>query len=255
MKARLKIMLIFCLLITLSGCITTMDIKKSEKNTEKLIEEEPESRASKEISEDSAVINEIELSTERNVLQDSSEYVAKNEGGLSFQDSETAYELCVRALTDYYKAVWNGSVIELDTFIDNEYLRKYTQNKIQFHYDVYGKFNDKVQNIEINDWEVESTDDLDGGFLYLKIPAEIKKSVGSYGEVTEFLVRNVNGKLVIVDWYTGAKDSYDFLVRGENLTIDNAYIWNDSEWVKELNSKQVEFSGSIRQQLFTAKDI
>jgi len=154
--------------------------------------------------------------------------------------------MCVRALTDYYKAVWNGSDIELNTFIDNEYLKQYTQNKIQFQYDVYGKFNDKVQNIEINAWEVESTDDVDGGFLNLKLPAEIKKTVGSYGEVTEFLVRNVNGKLVIVDWYTGSKDSYDFMVRGENLTIDNPNIWNDSEWVKKLNSKQIEFSGTIR---------
>ena len=197
-------------------------------------------------STDSTINTVITLSTEQKVLQDSPEYLAENEGVITIQDSETAYEMCVRALTDYYKAVWNGSVIELDTFIDNEYLKQYTQNKIQFHYDVYGKFNDKVQNIEINDWEVESTDDLDGGFLYLKLPAEIKKSVGSYGEVTEFLVRNVNGKLVIVDWYTGAKDSYDFMVRGENLTIDNPNIWNDSVWVKKLNSKQIEFSGTIR---------
>lgn len=197
-------------------------------------------------STDSTINTEIALSTEQKVLKDSPEYAAKNEGELSIQDSETAYELCVRALTDYYKAIWNGSDIELNTFIDNEYLKQYTRNKIQFQYDVYGKFNDKVQNIEINAWEVESTDDVDGGFLYLKLPSKIKKTVGSYGEVTEFLVRNVNGKLVIVDWYTGAKDSYDFLVRGEDLTIDNPNIWNDSEWVKKLNSKQIEFSGSIR---------
>ena len=197
-------------------------------------------------STDSTINTVITLSTEQMVLQDSPEYVAKNEGELSIQDSETAYEMCARALNDYYKAVWNGSDFDLNTFIDNENLKQYKQNKIQFHYDVYGKFNDKVQNIKINDWEVESTDDVDGGFLYLKIPAEIKKTVGSYGEITEFLVRNVNGKLVIVDWYTGAKDSYDFLVRGENLTIDNPNIWNDSEWVKKLNSKQIEFSGSIR---------
>lgn len=197
-------------------------------------------------STDGAINTEITPSTEENVLQDSPEYVANNEGELSIQDSETAYEMCVRALTYYYKAVWNGSDIELDTFIDNENLKQYTQKKIQSRYDVYGKFNDKVQNIEISAWEVEYTDDVDGGFLYLKLPAEIKKTVGSYGEATEFLVRNVNGKLVIVDWYTGAKDSYDFLVRGENLTIDNPNIWNDSEWVKKLNSKQIEFSGSTR---------
>ena len=95
MKARLKIMLIFCLLITLSGCSTTMDNTESEQNKEKLIDEEPESVVSEESSEDSAINNEITLSTERNVLQDFPEYVAKNEVGLSIQDSETAYEMCV----------------------------------------------------------------------------------------------------------------------------------------------------------------
>ena len=72
--------------------------------------------------------------TEENLLQYSPEYVAKNEGELSIQDSETAYELCVSALTAYYNAIWNGSDIELDTFIANENLKQYTQNKIQSVY-------------------------------------------------------------------------------------------------------------------------
>ena len=66
---------------------------------------------------------------------------------------------------------------------------------------------------------------------------QINKSVGGYGEITEFLVRNVNGRLVIVDWYTGAKDSYDFIVRGENETINNPNIWSDSKWAKKLDRK------------------
>ncbi|WP_054954737.1 hypothetical protein [Paenibacillus dakarensis] len=181
--------------------------------------------------------NEIKPSTEMNLLQDSPRYLAKNEGKLSIQDSETAYEMCVRALNDYYKAIWNGTDIELDTFIHNEYLKQYTQKKIQSQYDTYAQFNEKVQNIQIGTWEAEYTDDVKGGVLYLKLPVEIINSVGSRGEVTEFLVRNVNGKLVIVDWYTGTKDGYDFITRGENIAINNPDIWNDSEWVRELDGK------------------
>ena len=44
---------------------------------------------------------------------------------------------------------------------------------------------------------------------------------GGYGEGTEFLIRNVDGKLVIVDWYTGGKDTYDFMVRGDNVNVDD----------------------------------
>ncbi|KAA0966329.1 hypothetical protein FQ087_08865 [Sporosarcina sp. ANT_H38] len=223
--------------LVLVGCTQDKIIGNNEKNM-------PE--VSEESSADSVINTEIKPSTERNVVQDSPEYEAKNEGELSIQDSETAYEMCMRALTDYYKAVWNGSDIELDTFIDNDNLKQYTQKKIQSQYNLYGNFNDKVQNIEIGSWEVEYTDDVDGGFLYLHLPVEIIKSVGSYGEGTEFLVRNVNGKLVIVDWYSGAKDSYDCMVRGENLTIDNPNSWNDSEWVKKLTSKQIGFSGLTR---------
>jgi len=189
------------------------------------------------IHEKNTTVASEENNTEQNVLKDPPKYFAKNERKLSLQDSETAYEMCERALTDYYKAVWNGTNIELDTFINNENLKQYMQKKIQSQYDVYGGFNDKVKNIKIDAWEVKYTVDVDGGFLYLKLPAEIKKTVGSRGEVTEFLVRNVNGRLVIVDWYTGTKDGYDFMVRGENLTINNPDIWNDSEWVKKLDSK------------------
>ncbi|SEK78231.1 hypothetical protein SAMN05518856_104329 [Paenibacillus sp. OK003] len=61
----------------------------------------------------------------------------------------------------------------------------------------------------------------------------LKRNVGNFAEPTEFLVQNLNGKLVIVDWYTGAKDSYDSTVRGEKENIDNPDIWNNKEWVKQ----------------------
>ncbi|KAB2336280.1 hypothetical protein F7731_12380 [Cytobacillus depressus] len=216
----MKFTYLLVVLFTLSSCVKDTT-SVHEKNTPVVAEDS---------NTYSAINTKITPSTERNVFQNSPEYLAKNEGELSELDSETAYEMCERALTDYYKAVWNGLDIELDTFIDNDNLKQYTQKKIQSQYDVYKNFTkNSVQDIDIGAWEVKYTDDVNGGFLYLKLPVEINKSVGSYGEVTEFLVRNVNGKLVLVDWYTGAKDSYDFMVRGENLTIDNPNIWNDSE--------------------------
>lgn len=217
----MKYAYLLVVLFTLSSCVKNT-ISVHEKNTPVVLGSS---------SADGAINIEVTPDTEGSISQDTNKYLAKDESELSELDFETAYEMCVRVLTDYYKSVWNGSDIKLDTFIDNEYLKQYTQKKIQSQYDVYVKHNltDKVQNIEMGVWEAEYTDDVDGGFLYLKLPVQINKTVGSYGEVTEFLVRNVNGKLIIVDWYTGTKDSYDFMVRGENLTIDNPDIWNDSE--------------------------
>lgn len=224
--------------LVLVGCSPEKTNGNNEKNTPVIPE-----------GSNVAINTEITPSTEQIVFQDPPEYEAKIEGELSVQDSNLAYEMCVRAMTDFYKAVWNGSDIELDTFIHNENLKQYTERKIQYLLDLYPSFtdsNNEVQNIEVSDWEVEYTDAVDGGFLYIKLPVEIIKTIGSRGEVTEFLVRNVNGKLVIVDWYSGGKDSYDFLVRGENQTIDDPNIWYDTEWVKELDRKQMEFSGSVQ---------
>lgn len=174
---------------------------------------------------------------EEDVLQEVPVYLAANENELSELDYEKAYELSARALTDYYYAIRNGIDIKLDTFIENENLKQYMKKKIE---DKYISDN-KVKNIEIYDWEIKYINDGEGGFLYLKLPAKITYYYnGGFGEVTEFLVRNVGGKLVIVDWYNGGKDSYDFLVRGENETIEKPNIWNDQEWVNNLRLKQNE---------------
>ncbi|QTD41824.1 hypothetical protein [Sporosarcina sp. Te-1] len=188
------------------------------------------------VLEESSIEQAIKASMAKSKLQDSQEFVASQRENISEQDMETAYEMCLNAMSEYYKAVWNGSPIELERFIDNETLKQYTQKKIQSLHNVYGQM-DPVQTIEVNGWEGEYRDDGDGGFLYLKLPVQINKMIGGYGEVTEFLVRNANGKLVIVDWYTGAKDSYDFIVRGENLKIDDPAIWNDKEWVRKLDNR------------------
>ena len=143
----MKFVYLLVVLITMSSCVKD-STSVHEKNMPVI---------SKDSNKDSAINREFTPTTEHNVFQDSPEYVAKNEVELSVNDSETAYEMCVKALTDYYKAVWNGSDIELDTFIENEYLKQYMQKKIHSQYAVYGKFNDKVLSIEISDWEVEYT--------------------------------------------------------------------------------------------------
>ncbi|MDN4608243.1 hypothetical protein [Sporosarcina highlanderae] len=164
-------------------------------------------------------------------------YAAKNKNELSMLDAETAYEMCVNALTDYYKAIWNGTDIDLDQYIGNENLKEYMQTKVESEYKRYGTLDGKVKQLDIGDWEVKFSDDEMGGYLYLKVPVAIQKHHGGgYGEPTEFFIRNVDGKLAIVDWYTGGKDTYDYLRRGYQQKIDDPDIWNDSEWVKKFKS-------------------
>ncbi|MFN7251540.1 MAG: hypothetical protein ACK4M9_12200 [Anaerobacillus sp.] len=221
------------LLFILSSCGKVTTTNEYEKNRDVEL---------KNSTKDSGVITEITPNKEEELVHNHPIYLVKNVGQLSIQDAETTFEMCVRALTDYYHAVSSGADIEWGTYIEDENLKYYMQKKIQSQY----RFSNKVENIDVGTWEVAYTNDADGGFIYLKLPTENHLAVGSWGEVTEFLIRNVNDKLVIVDWYEGSKDNYDFMVRGENLSIDNPNIWNEEEWVKNIKRKQDEFSGTTR---------
>ncbi|MBD7984890.1 hypothetical protein H9649_09865 [Sporosarcina sp. Sa2YVA2] len=186
---------------------------------------------------DNPASTEIHPSQGQTGTQPAPIYVAKDENELSMQDAETAVELCVDALTDYYKAIWNGTEIDLDRFIGNENLKEYVETKVYAEFQKYGGLDGKVKQLEIGDWEVKFSEDEKGGYLYLDIPVNIQKHYGGgYGEGTEFFVRNVDGKLVIADWYTGGKDTYDYLVRGYEQKIIDPDIWNDNEWVAKFKS-------------------
>ncbi|ASS68267.1 MULTISPECIES: hypothetical protein [unclassified Paenibacillus] len=159
-----------------------------------------------------------------------------DESGLAGSDFETAYELCAKALSDYYKAVWNGSEIDLAAYIDNNSLNLYMEKKIAAQYELFLKnslVDNRVTNVAIGARKAEYAGG-DKSYIYLELDARVEKDVGSYAEPTEFLVHRSNGKAVIVDWYGSGKDSYDSIVRGHSQSIDNPDIWNDSDWVEKV---------------------
>ncbi|MCC3359389.1 hypothetical protein [Bacillus sp. REN16] len=94
----MKFALLFVVLFTLSSCIKDTN-NNYEKNT---------SVVSGDSTTDRAINTETTPSTERSVLQEYPEYLAKNEGELSELDLENAYEMCVGVLTEYYQAVRLG---------------------------------------------------------------------------------------------------------------------------------------------------
>ncbi|MET3940560.1 hypothetical protein ABIC22_003372 [Paenibacillus sp. PvP094] len=214
--------LLLVILLTLSAC--------EQANTSD--NDNNDAPVSREINVKNTKDAEVSPNTKENSLKDSSHFLAEDESGLSALDFDTAYKMCTEALTEYYKAIWNGSDIDLDTYIDNENLKQYTQKKITSQFNLFLKnklTHNRVTGVDIGAGKVEHVREGES-FFYFKLEAHVRKDVGSFAEDTEFLVQNVNGKLVIVDWYTNTKDSYDSVVRGENQTIDNPDIWNGSEW-------------------------
>lgn len=180
----------------------------------------------------------IPVAGEHTIAKSPSGFLAKDEAELSVLDFETSYAMCAQALSEYYKAIWNGTEMDLDAYIDNANLKQYMQKKIAAQYDLFHKNNltdDLVISVDVG---ARTADYVEGesSFFYLLLDVRINKEVGSYGEPTVFLVQNLNGKLVLADWYTNAKDSYDSIARGEKQTIDNPEIWNDEDWIKTLNT-------------------
>lgn len=214
-----RVYLLLVILLTLSACEQT--------NTS--IHEDDTAIAVRDIDVKDAKNIQIPKSTKGDLTQKASDFVAEDRSVLSAVDFETAYQMCAQALSEYYKAIWNGTDINLDTYIDNENLKQYTQNKITSQYGLFLKNKLTYNQVTDVDIDAEKADfyERDQRFFYFKLNAHVKKDLGNFAEPTEFLVQNLNGKLVIVDWYTGAKDSYDSTVRGENQIIDNPDIWDE----------------------------
>ncbi|MFE4711595.1 hypothetical protein ACFRAM_12035 [Paenibacillus sp. NPDC056722] len=218
--------LLLVILFTLSAC-EQANTNSSENNTA-VVEED--------INEKDAENTEVSPISKEDLSSDPSVSLAEDESDPSVWGFETAYKMCTEVLSEYYKAIWNGMDIDLDTYIDNENLKQYMHTKITSQYELFlkNKLTDNlVTGIDISVNQVEQVGG-DKRFFYLKLDARVEKDVGSYAEATEFLVQVLNGRLVIVDWYTNRKDSYDAIVRGENQTINNPDIWNNSEWVNKL---------------------
>ncbi|WP_145332337.1 hypothetical protein [Paenibacillus xylanexedens] len=159
-----------------------------------------------------------------------------NNLSLSTLDSEKAYELSAEALSEYYKAIWNGLEFDGSRYMDNPNLKLYTEKKIKSQYNLFRKNNLTYNQVKEVKMDAEKVDMVEGEqkVYYLKMNARIIKDVGEYAESTEFLVQDLKGKLIIVDWYTSGKDSYDSIMRGESQVINNPAIWENSEWVDKL---------------------
>ncbi|KAA8782819.1 hypothetical protein ABIE27_000300 [Paenibacillus sp. 4624] len=151
-------------------------------------------------------------------------------------DTEKAYELCAEALSGYYKAIWNGLEFDVSRYVDNQNFQRYTEKKIKSQYNLFRKNNLTYNQVKEVKMDAEKVDIVEGeqNVYYLKMNARIIKDVGEYAESTEFLVQDLKGKLVIVDWYTSGKDSYDSIMRGESQVINNPAIWENSEWAGKL---------------------
>jgi len=145
------------------------------------------------------------------------------------EDFAKVYELCESFLRDSYYAQEDASKIDLSRYIVDLNLLRYARKKIEA----------EVRAVDIVSIEVhlmEHAHQTDRYLLTLNAKVTLDYG-GSFGERTQLLVKNIDGRLVIADWYTfKGRSGFDDVFRGPQ-GITNPTVWEDVDKAKELLRK------------------
>lgn len=185
----------------------------------------------------SPITEDISINNEENTeIQKKSiikEYLAtKDDGSLDlFDDYDTVLSLCCDACTEFVQAVKQHREADFSQYIDNSRLREYMQYRVDNH--VYGYSNSDSHKLLIE--EVKFHDDyvFVNGILAKKSAPDSKSLEGN----TYFLIRNIDGKLSIVDWYWDSEGSPDITFRDGFSIENNLTYWDDSEKYSKIIEK------------------
>lgn len=161
------------------------------------------------------------------------DFRAKNDRELSAQDFETANKLGKSFLNDYYLQKSGSSKIDFSKYIVNENLLRYSNKRTQAE----NKDLD-IKNVLIGIDKVQFINDEKCYYLLYTIRTENSYN-GGFAETVEMLISNVNGKLVISDWYIrfgAGSSSFDEKFRS-NEAINSPKIWDNQEYVDKIFKK------------------
>lgn len=144
-------------------------------------------------------------------------------------DMDKATQMCESLMRDSYAAKKKSVSVDLTRYIIDPNLLKYSEFKLK--QEVYNQIITHV-DVSIAKKEVHDT------YLYLKLAARVYNDIGGYsGETMEFVVKNVNGRLVVTDWGAlggpATFSEFDFMHRRQ-WPVTNPTIWEDPAKVKAL---------------------
>lgn len=152
------------------------------------------------------------------------EYFAKEDNGFNIiYDYDAAVSICNDACEEFARAVRENDKSDFVPYINNENLQTYMQYRVDNHMFSYNK--DTVYKLMIT--EVSFNDDyvLVSGITGTREEPDASSLQG----MNYFLIKNVNGRLYIADWYWDSMDSPDVELRGEFSCEDNLTYWDEPE--------------------------
>ena len=208
-KLILTVLFLSCIfLISCSG-----EADSTAQNTDNNLTEQSANNTSDDLTEYSA----------DKVSNDLTEYLAgQTDGSMHIvQDYDTVISLCSDAIMEFVRAVADQDNADMNPYIENALLKEYMQYRVEHHNFQYVREDTHRFLIE----EIRFQDE----YALIKGVLAVYSGVDSYsldGE-TSFLVKNLNGRFFIVDWYWDAMDSPDVLWRGVFSADRNLTYWED----------------------------
>lgn len=163
-------------------------------------------------------------------VENPKEYLAsKNDGSLNFfDDYDSSISLCNDAFDEFIRAIKDDDKADFGLFIDNPLLREYMQYRIDNH--IYA-YDDSKHRFYVKELEFYDDYALIKGILSTYSGKDSRSAEGE----TYFIIKNINGKLSITDWYWDGKDSPDIILRGQFSIENNLNYWdNPEEYTKVL---------------------
>jgi len=144
-------------------------------------------------------------------------------------DVDKATEMCESLMRDSYAAKKKSVSVDLTRYIIDPNLLKYSEFKLKQE-----AYNQIITHVDVSIAKEEVHDT----YLYLKLAARVYNDIGGHsGETMEFVVKNVNGRLVVTDWGAlggpATFSEFDFMHRRQ-WPITNPTIWEDPAKVKAL---------------------
>ena len=144
-------------------------------------------------------------------------------------DMDKATEMCESLMRDSYAAKKKSVSVDLTRYIIDPNLLKYSEFKLKQE-----AYNQIITHVDVSIAKEEVHDT----YLYLKLAARAYNDIGGHdGETMEFVVKNVNGRLVVTDWGAlggpATFSEFDFMHRRQ-WPVTNPTIWEDPAKVKAL---------------------
>lgn len=155
-------------------------------------------------------------------------------------DYDTVFSLCKNAVKEYTYAQCQLDNFDLDPYIQNENLKNYIKLRLCAEQLTTASATDCFVGLDKIEWNQEQN------YVYVRLTTRLKSYTSGESSTTcEFIVKNLEGKLKIVDWYCSDATSADTTLRGEFQEINDPNFWNDDEKALPIIAKMKKYNGQI----------